>query len=353
MSHHRQKFAVMATLAALVVAPATASATSHDSAAAGVQVHITKAETAVKRLKRAVHNHKSSAAKHELKVARSQTAAAARSARSMARTASTDPQEIAASQSLALVGTQYDSLIATITALVDEISGQAQQLIAQAISPSIAGKQSIIDMLTGMLDKVPAEIQPVLASVITALGAGNATPVANLEEATTGGDLPSTISSLLTQCMNMAQQAIQSAFDTIQSILPMLPAVAQGPLSSILGMVSGTVGEIVPSVLPTITGLIDSVLGSLPFVTQTATAGLGMFGNLLGGLVGPATENVPGGIGSMISNLLGGLFGGGTTAAAGGGSTGPIAGIGGILNSVTGMINGLLGGLLGGLVPAT
>jgi hypothetical protein len=355
----------MATLAALVAVPATASAKSHDSASsagASVQVHVKKAEKAVKRLTRAVKLGKGTVVKRELKTARSQTAAAARVARSMANTASSDSQEIAATQSLALAGTQYDTLIESITALVDEITGQAQALIAQAISPSIAGKQNIIDMLTGMLTKVPAEIQPVLASIITALSVGDATEVTNLNQAVTSGTLPDNISSIVTSCLAMATDAIDAAFSMIQGFLPMLPAGVQGPIGSILDMVSSTVGTIVPSVLTTVTGLIDSVLGSLPFVGGTSAtggiAGLGDLGGLLGGILGGGTSAAGGlggigNIGNTITDLLGGIFGGtpaagGTTPAAGG-----IAGVGGIISTVTGLINNLLGGMLGGVVPAT
>jgi hypothetical protein len=367
MSHHRRSVAVMATVAALVAVPATASAKSQDSVAPAnqtVQVHVTKAQKAVKRLKRAVRAGKGSVVKRELKTARSQTAAAARVARKLAYSATSDPQEIAATQALTLAGTQYDQLIESITALVDEITGQAQALIAQAISPSIAGKQQVIDLLTSMVDKVPAEVQPVLASVIAALSVGDASELVNLDNAVASGNLPVNVSAIVTQALNLATSTIESAFAMVQSLLPMLPTAAQAPLSTILDMVTSTVGTIVPSILTTVTGLIDSVLGSLPFVGGTsATAGSFGLGGLLGGLVGGGAETVPGGIGTTISNLLGGLLGGGSAPAGAttpAGTTTPAAGgiagipvVGGILNSVTGMISGLLGGLFGHAVPAT
>jgi hypothetical protein len=360
MSQNRRSLAVMATLAALVAVPATASAKSHDSVAtagASVQVHVTKAETAVKRLKRAVAAHKGSAVKKELKTARSQTAAAARGARQMAFSAASDTQEVAATQSLALAGTQYDALITAITDLVDEISGQAQALIAQAISPSLAGKQSIVTMLTNMLTKVPAEVQPVLASVIAALSLGDTAEVTNLDQAANSGTLPGNISSIVTSCLNMAMDAVDSAFSMIQGFLPMFPTAVQGPLGTILSTVSATVGTLIPSVLTQVTGLIDSVLSSLPFVGGTSATGAvgnlgGMLSGLLSGGTGAGAAAGIGNIGTMITDMLGGLFGGGAAPAAGG-STSPLAGIGGIIGSVTGLINGLLGGLLGGLVPAT
>jgi hypothetical protein len=355
----------MATVAALVAVPATASAKSTDSvkpANQSVEAYVAKAQTAVKRLKRAVRSGKSSVVKRELKNARSQTAAAARAARKLTYAASSDPQEVAATQALTLAGTQYDALIESITALVDEITGQAQALMAQAIAPSIAGKQQIIDLLTSMLDKVPAEVKPVLASVIAGLSVGDASEVSNLDDAVDSGTLPVNISAIVTQALNLATTSIESAFGLVQSLLPMMPAAAQAPLGAILDMVTSTVGTIVPSVLTTVTGLVDSVLSSLPFVGRPTAAGSFGLGGLLGGIVGDGAGNVPGGFGTTISNLLGGLFGGGAgqsgTTPTNGGTTPATGGllgggIGGIINSVTGIIDNVLGGLFGHAVPAT
>jgi hypothetical protein len=234
--------------------------------------------------------------------------------------------------------------------------------MAQAIAPSIAGKQQIVDLLTSMLDKVPAEAKPVLASVIAGLSVGDASEVTNLDDAVHSGTLPVDISSIVTQALNLATSSIQSAFGLVQSLLPMMPEAAQAPLGTILDMVTSTVGTIVPGVLATVTGLIDSVLGSLPFVGGTSATGSFGLGGLLGGLVGGGADSVPGGFGTTISNLLGGLFGGGAgqagTTPKPGGPTPAVGGllgggIGGILNSVTGIINGVLGGLLGHAAPAT
>lgn len=346
MSHHRRSLAVMATIAAFATVPATAAASSQESARSAndtVQVHVTKAQKAVKRLKRAVRAGKTGVARRQLKTARSQTAAAARVARRMTYAATTDSQEIAATQALTLAGTQYDQLVEAITALVDEITGQAQTLIAQAISPSIAGKQQLIDLLNSMVDKVPAEAKPVLASVIAALSVGDATEVVNLDDAVDGGTLPVNISAIVTQALDLATESIESGFDMVQSLLPLLPPAAQAPLGTILDMVTSTAHDITPEVLTTATGLIDSVLGSLPFAGTTATAGFGL-GGMLDGLVGDGAATVPDGIGTTISTLLGGGSAQAATTA-----TGTIAGapVGAILNSVTDMITTVLGGRLG------
>jgi hypothetical protein len=365
MSQVRRSFAAFATVAAIAAVPATASASTTSTAkdvsktsVATVQANVKNAKSAVKKLKQAVRAGKSTVAKRELKMARSQTAAASRTARRMANRAVTEDGAAVAAQALTIAGTQYDTLLEVLTALVDD--GPAQSLIAGAIQPTIAGKTQILNALNGLLPEVPAEVQPMVASIIASLGAGDATEVVNLDNALNIGSLPDTITGLVSQCLAAATQAIQMAMNMVQGILPVLPTEAQAPLGTILSQVTGIVGTIVPSVLSTITGLINSVIGSLPFVGGSASAsgsvsmgGLGgltgIFSGLLGNVVGGGTTGaIPGtgNIGNMISDLLGGLLGGGST-----GGSNPV---GGIMSTVTNLINSLLGGLLpGGVVPAT
>ena len=246
-------------------------------------------------------------------------------------------------QSLTLAGNQYDALLEQMTALNDEITGRVQLVIAQSIPSAIAGKQRVVEILTTMLDKVPESAKAPLASVIAALSVGDATEVSNLDEALHGGTLPSNISGLVSQSLGMVTQALQTAFDTIKAILPMLPSAVQGPLATIINIVSSTAGTLVPSVLSTITGLVDQILGSLPFVGTGSQGGLG---NLLGGILGGGST--PGAGIPDISGLLSGLFPGqGSSGGGASGGGGPAAGLGGLISSITGMISNLLGGLLG------
>jgi hypothetical protein len=358
MSQLRRSVAVVATLAAVAAVPATASASTGKSASktsvAAVQKNVNNARSAVKQLKRAVRAGKSTTAKRALKTARSQSAAASRTSRSMATVAVGPDASATAAQALTLAGTQYDTLLKTLTALVDD--GPAQSLIAGSIQPTIAGKTQILQALIAVLPNVPASVQPTLASIIAALGAGDATPVVNLDNALNVGTLPTSITGLVSQCLAMATQAIQTALSLIQGILPMMPTEAQAPMGSILSSVAGITGTLIPSVLSTITGLIDTIIGSLPIVGGGTGAGApavgslgGLFGGLLGGIVGSGTGTVPGAgnIGNMITDLLGGLLGG---DGSGGTSANPI---GGIMATVTGLINSLLGGIIpAGVVPA-
>ncbi|MGH2943201.1 MAG: hypothetical protein ACRDLN_10580 [Solirubrobacteraceae bacterium] len=340
-----------------MAAPATASAksTSKVSPAASVQVNVDKASKAVKRMKRYARLGNSSAVARQLKIARSQSAAASRTARRMARTAVTEQQNVTAAKALTLAGTQYDELVETITAVVDQITGQVQSLVATAIAPSLAGKQQIIAVLTDLVDEVPASVQPIIASIIAGLSVGDANEIVNLDEALDSGTLPAGIAGIVTSALGMATGIIDQAFAMVQNLVPMMPVAAQAPMSQVLSVVNASIGTFVPSVLQTVTGLVDTILGSLPFVGGTSAtsggSGLSGLGGLLDGIVGGGAQSLPGNFGGMLDNLLGGLFGGGS---AGTGSTPAAGGVGGILSNVTGMIGNLLGGLFGGqAAPAT
>jgi phosphoribosylanthranilate isomerase len=121
MSVSRRIVAALATLAVLVAAPAAAEAKSSSKVASvsNVQVHVDKADKAVKRMKRYARLGNSKAVAKQLKVARTQSAAASRMSRTLASSAVTDTQEVAAAQALTLAGTQYDELVEAVTAIVD------------------------------------------------------------------------------------------------------------------------------------------------------------------------------------------------------------------------------------------
>ena len=120
----------------------------------------------------------------------------------------------------------------------------------------------------------------------------------------------------------------------------MLPADVQGPIGTGPEQVTGIVGTIVPSVLATVTGLIDTILGSLPFVGGTSAAAGGAFGlgGLLGGILGGGAHDRPGvgDIGSMHQRPARRPPRRRQRQRSGPGRR---PGIGGIIGTVTGLIN--------------
>lgn len=334
MSRTRRLLALGAAVTAVAVTPAGEAVAKEKANVKSVAAHTQKADKALSRLHNAVKAGNQNVAVRQLKVARSENAIASKQARRMAKGAS-GRRAVDASRSLTLAAESYDELVEKLAALVDQARAQAQTLIAQALNPSIAGRERLVDVLTSLLDKVPADARPVLASVIAALSAGDSDEVTELNGALTSGGLPVDIKGLVQSAFDTANAAISAGFDTVRSLLPMLPDAVAAPLSSIIGLVESTVGTIVPSVLDMCTGIIDTVLGSLPFVG----AGTGL-GGLLGGILGtqqPATgtDGPDGGLGGLTS-ILDGLLGTVSSGVSGG------------LNAVSGLLDGLLGGFLGG-----
>ena len=360
MSQFRRSVAVMATVAAVAAVPATASAAPAKAVSktsiSTVQKSVTSAKKSVKALKRAVRSDQSTVAKRQLKLARSQTANAARVARTMSRSVTTDAAANTAAQALTIAGTQYDALLETLTGLVAD--GTAQSLIAGAIRPTIAGKEQVLETMTALLSELPGSTQPTFAAVIAALGAGDATEVVNLDNALNIGTLPATITGLVTECLATAMAAIESAHGHD----PGLPADAarltsrrrwarssrrspawsatSSRASSRRSRASSTRSS---SALPIVGG--GQAGGGI--------GGIGDLGSLLGGILGGGSSTVPGAgdIGTLISDLLGGVLGGGSGSGSGP-AGGPVAGV---IGTVTGIISSLLGGLLGGggLLPST
>lgn len=339
MSHSRRLVAMMATLAALLVVPAGASAgVSSASHAASVRTHVVKAQKAIERMNRAAGGGSAVRVLGQLRTARAQAAAASREARAMA--AGSD--SVAAAQALTLAGTTYEQLISAITQLVDQVTGQAQAAVAQAIKPSLAGQHQVIGVLASLLDDMPASIRPILASIVTGLAVGDADEVVNMDSAIGGGALAANITPIVKQALAMATQFIDMAFTAIKGIVPMLPAPAQGPMTQVLNMGTQTSGTMTPTALSAVTGFIDTILGALPFIHGSAGSGglTNVFGGLLGGVTGTGQGALPGDAGTILSKLLGELFGGGSTSGPGA--------TGGLIGRIMELINSILSGLFGG-----
>lgn len=340
MTYSRRFVATMATFVVLLALPAAASARpSTERSSAGVQSHVVKAQKAIKRMNRAAAAGNAKGVVRQLRTARSQAAAASREARAMA--AASD--SVAAARALTLAATTYEQLISAITKLVDQVTGPAQAAVAQAIKPSLAGQQQVIAVLGSLLDDMPASVRPVLASIVTGLSVGDADEVVNMDSALGGGALPATIASIVKQALAMATQFIDMAFSSMKTVVPMLPAPAQGPLQQVLTMATQASGTMMPTMLSTFTGLIDTILGSLPFTKQgSAGAGglTGQFGGLLGNITGDGQSALPGDTGNILSKLLKELFGDSS-------ASGPVA-TGGLISRIMEFINSLLSSLFGG-----
>lgn len=284
-SSTRRLTAVVAAVGALVALPSAAQAhraPSSDSVAG----HVVKADQALTRFERAVRQDHAKTAEQHLRKARSQAAAAAREARKLRRDARSAAKRLVAAEALALSSAQYDAIVESIIARIDEVSGKLQAHLAQVLPGSVNGREQALAILTSLLDRLPAEAQGPLASVIAMLSAESGDEAADLA-ALLDGDLPAEVSTIVADVMGIAQTAIADAFARVREILPMLPAAARGPVEQILTLVSGTVDTALGSVtgiLDSVGSIVNGVLGSVP--GAGATSPLSSGGGLLGGLLG-------------------------------------------------------------------
>jgi hypothetical protein len=345
MSYSRRIVAAVATLIVLVVVvPAGAEAKSLAVASQGasVQVSVDRAVVAVKRMTRYARLGRDVAAARQLKVARSQTAAASRVARAMAASAGTGAEGIAAAQALTLVGVQYDDLAEAVSALVSQVTGQAQAQFVNAIVPSLGAKQKVLEMLSALLDGAPVQAKPVIAAIIAVLAATDPAEVINLKAALDSGKLPIDVAVKISEALAVATAFYETAFTMVTSIVALLPKEVQAPLLQILDVVTLPVGSLKPSELSIVTALIAKVLGSLPFAGGTLPASHGLPG--LSGLAGTfsaivgSSQSLPGGVSDKLDALLPGLFGG-----PAGGDLGET--LSSLLAKIVELIQQLLGGI--------
>ncbi len=263
MSHVRRPLTLLVLIAALAaVAPATASAGT--SSPARVTTQVAKSDVALARLQRAVNSGRTRVARRQLLLARRHAATASQAARRLLRSADTPAETALAAGPLALAAAQYDELVAAVAALVDEVTGKLQTLVAQALPASLAGREQLLALLNSIVDDVPEALRPTITAVIAALSGGAAPEVGSLTEALGTGNLPSAIGDIVQKALALAQTAVTHALDLVKGLLPQLPEAGQNPLGGLLTNITGLVGGMLPSFLDGLDGLIQRLLGLKP-----------------------------------------------------------------------------------------
>jgi phage-related protein len=152
-------------------------------------------------------------------------------------------------------------------------------------------------MLNQMLGQIPQASQPQLATAITNVAASGASALPPLQQALTSHALPVDIAGIVASAFNTATTALQAALGTVNSVLPTMPAVAQGPIQQVLSMVT--------SILNTVIGQIGSFVPGAGGSSSGSSASGGLAGGITG-IVGGVLSQVQ----SLLGNLFGNLFGG-------------------------------------------
>ena len=316
---------VIATAALVLPAAASAQASHTKASTADVSRHVKQAHRALKRVQ-AWAGSDAAFAKRALIQNRHETAAASRAAKQLRGNGA----PAAAASALSQVARQYDQNFGAYGQLLDGVAGNLQSALAQALQPALNGRQQALTALQQVIGQLPADQRLVPSQLIASIT--NATPsqVGDLAGLLGADGLSQQLQQLISQALATASGLVESGIAQLQSLIPTLPAGAQGILNQALGLVTGQLHDML--------GLLQQVLGVIP----TTVSGVA-------NVVTSQLNQVMGIIQQVLGGGLGGLLGGGSgsgSSAAGCTSTIP----------VPSFLSGLLGNLLGGLLgcrPAT
>lgn len=326
---------VVAAMALTLAIPAVADAKSSTS----VGVHVARAHHALMRVKRNTLKNHNAVAARALRTARHETALASSAARH------TKGSAVARANAFGNVAVQYDEDFSTFTSLLGHSSGSMPSLLAQALQPSLSGRQMAISSLQGLLGSLPASMLPDVTALITQLIGG--TPgQAGLLAGLLGGGLPASLQQLVEQTLATATGIATAGIAQVEQLLTMLPAGDQAAIKAALDQIVLDLQH-----LSTVLG---GILGGTPTTPTTPTTPAcpttGAPGGL-GGLIG-APLAIIGQLQGFLQQILGLVLGGSSTPPAPACGSTPTAGgflpFPGFLQSLLGRLG--LGGLgLGGI----
>jgi hypothetical protein len=318
---------LLATAAVVSVALPVASADAKGS----VSQHVKRSDAQIaKVIKEAKKGHQRSALK-ALKAARHEAAVAGRLAGKRAEGAKTGSAQKDAAAPVGLAAGQYDDMIAQFSALIDQVKGQIQKALADALAPALAGRQELINLLTQLVDKLPPPMKQPAQQILADAASQTANDPAQIADPIP--DLPKLIAGIVTQAFAAATGIVETVLGMIGPMAGNYPG--QDPLDGSVTDLTGVVGgfpSLIGGILPTITGLGSSIC---KMVMGPLSQVMGLVDDLLGSFLGGGHSTPATGTGQQGGGFLSGLFGNG-----------------GLIGSLFGK-NGLLGGLFGGLLGGT
>jgi hypothetical protein len=331
--HRRTPLAALIASAALLTVglPTAANAASPAAAQAQVGKHLEKSQAAAKKVTRLTRKGDEAGALKALKVSRHEAVAASRGARKLAAGASDNltSAKTAVWSITAAAGTFGDALDRFSSLIPTTDDPALQQSLAGALPGTAAGHAQLVQELTALVNELSGAAQAIAAQALAAIQA--AAPEQVQQIATVAGldDLPAQISTIIQTALSTATAALQTGLSSLTALLPELPAQTESQISTALGSITSTIHELLP-LLQQITSV----------VTTAATTGvqqaMGIVQSLLGGLLGDfggttpaATPDAP--APSHSGGLLGGLL------------KLPLSLPKGILGGLSGLLGGLLG----------
>ncbi|WP_354700147.1 hypothetical protein DSM112329_00410 [Paraconexibacter sp. AEG42_29] len=340
----RTPLAALLTSAALLTVALPAAADAAPKATqASVSQHIAKAQSAAKKVTRATKKGDVAAARKALKTSRHEAVVASRGARQLAAGAgdSTAAAKTAVWSITAAAGALGESLTRFSNLVPTTGDEKLQKLLAGSLPGTAAGHAQLVEELTALVNELSGGAQALAAQALAALQA--AAPVQVQQIAAIAGidDLPAQVGTLIQTALSTATAALQTGLTELTKLLPVLPAQTEAQISTALGSITSTIHELIP-MLTQITGV--AITAATNSVKQATGICQSLLSGLLGGFLG---DNTP------AAGTETGSTGAGN-ASSGGLLSGLIkiplslpSGILGGLSSLLGGGGGLFGGLLG------
>lgn len=232
---HLTKMAGGVVAVAALAAPSMASAHS-DPSVNSVKAHVRSADQALTMVAERVKANDDAAAAIAMVRNLRQTQAATREARRLQGRAKK-------AKALRLVADQRNDNVLVLSALVDEVSDNAQAAMATALNNNLRGRATAIARLTSLATTLPAQAQAGIARAIAAIS-GNPTGVVNIAGALNSGDITPAAEPQLEQALTLAGGAMFTGVNQLKQIVGMLPAPAQGPVNMAITRVTGILQSI-------------------------------------------------------------------------------------------------------------
>ncbi|HEV2057972.1 MAG TPA: hypothetical protein VGR11_01365 [Solirubrobacteraceae bacterium] len=232
---HFTKMAGGVVAVAVLAAPSMASAHS-DPSVNSVKAHVRNADQALTMVADRVKANDNAATAIAMVRNLRQTQAATREARRLQGRAKK-------AKALRLVADQRNDNVLVLSALVDEVSDDAQAAIATALNNNLRGRVAAIERLTSLATTLPAQAQAGIARAIAAIS-GNPTGVVNIAGALKSGDITPAAEPQLEQALTLASGAMFTGINQLKQIVGMLPAPAQGPVNMAITRVTGILQSI-------------------------------------------------------------------------------------------------------------
>lgn len=222
-----------AALAATAVLAVPAAASAHEkSSTQSVRAHIRNADQALTMVADLVKDNKDAATAIQMVQNRRQTQAATREAgRVRGRSAR--------AAAMRLVAQQRDDNVESYAALVDEVAGDTQVDMANAIASNVNGREKALSTLTALLPMLPAQAQAGIAKAIAAISGNGQDEVVDIVTALNSGQVSDAAQPALSTALTAASGAMFTGVNRLQGLVAGLPGPAQGPVQNAINRVTG------------------------------------------------------------------------------------------------------------------